>query len=650
VYLSASQILAILGSDRFSAFPARDNGPGWIEISLANGSLALLFPEIWTQAEALDKFLVRSRAGYAPVVLFGDDGLFAELHADRLLGQGEVSLEILPLSGPRLHTILTRHEALLKLRRHAAEEEMVAERLRSEIDSLNAIGRALASERDIGKLLAVILERSRHVTDADAGSIYVVEGDDDDDDDDAVDGRRLRFKVSQNDSVALDFTEFTLPVSRESIVGRCVLERTVVNIGDLYSLDPSSSFGFRHNRDFDERSGYETHSMLAVPMIDHRGRVIGVIQLINRKRRPEAVLAGPDDFARWVVPFVPRAEVLAAGVAAQAGIALENAMLYDEIRRLFESFVDASVTAIEQRDPTTSGHSRRVADLTVGLARTTERSGSGRYAGYRAGVDELKQIEYAALLHDFGKVGVREHVLVKAKKLYDHERELLLLRFDFLRRDVELDIARKKLEASGAAAHAALDAELAARIAELDSVVRLCLEANEPSLLGAGGFERLADLGARTYHDARGEVRPWLTPREIEALQIRRGSLTGKEREEIESHVSLTYEFLCRIPWGRTLRNVPEYAGSHHEKLDGSGYPHQLPGAAIPIPARMMTICDIYDALTASDRPYKRAVPVDKALDIIASEVKAGKCDGDLFRIFVDGEVWKLAHGGSRSA
>src|SRR5262249_29473558 len=157
-----------------------------------------------------------------------------------------------------------------------------------------------------------------------------------------------------------------------------------------------------------------------------------------RKRRPEAILSDAADFTRWVVPFGSRAEVLAAGVAAQAGIALENAMLYDEIRRLFESFVDASVTAIEQRDPTTSGHSRRVADLTVGLARTTERAGNGPYAGYHAGVDELKQIEYAALLHDFGKVGVREHVLVKAKKLYDHERELLLARFDYLRREAEL--------------------------------------------------------------------------------------------------------------------------------------------------------------------------------------------------------------------
>jgi len=296
-------------------------------------------------------------------------------------------------------------------------------------------------------------------------------------------------------------------VSARSIVGRCVLERTVVNIGDLYNLDPSSSWGFRHNRDFDERSGYETHSMLAVPMIDHGGQVIGVIQLINRKRRPRR--SWRPARLRALGGAVRRARRDSGRrVAAQAGIALENAMLYDEIRQLFESFVDASVTAIEQRDPTTSGHSRRVADLTVGLARTTERAGPGSYAGYRAGADELKQIEYAALLHDFGKVGVREHVLVKAKKLYDHERELLLARFDYLRRDAELDIARRKIDAAGdRRAFGALEAELAGRLADLDAIVRLCLEANEPTLLAEGGFERLADLGARTYLDGRGETR-----------------------------------------------------------------------------------------------------------------------------------------------
>ena len=311
------------------------------------------------------------------------------------------------------------------------------------------------------------------------------------------------------------------------------------------------------------------------------------------------------------------------------------------------------MTAIEQRDPTTSGHSQRVADLTVSLAKMTERAARGSYADYRTSSDELKQIEYAALLHDFGKVGVRENVLVKAKKLFDHEKELLLARFDFIRRDVEAELGRRKIDAlvagRGPDALAALDADLVVRLAELDEFVRLILAANEPTILDRGGFERLADLGARTFTDVRGDQRPYLSAREIEALQILRGSLTSGERVEIESHVSHTYNFLRRIPWGRTFKDVPEYAGSHHEKLDGTGYPRHLSGPAIPIPARMMTISDIYDALTASDRPYKRAVPIDKALDIISSEVKAGKCDAELYQIFVEAEVWRVAHAGRRS-
>ncbi len=189
-----------------------------------------------------------------------------------------------------------------------------------------------------------------------------------------------------------------------------------------------------------------------------------------------------------------------------------------------------------------------------------------------------------------------------------------------------------------------IDEEHAARVRELDEYVELVVRANEPTLLDQDGPARLLEIAQRTYRDARGETRPYLLPAEIEALQILRGSLTVKERIEIESHVQHTYRFLRQIPWGRAFKDVPEYAGSHHEKLDGTGYPRRLRGDEIPAPARMMTIADIYDALTASDRPYKRAVPTEKALDIIASEVKQGKCDGELFRIFLEAKVWQLAH------
>jgi HD-GYP domain-containing protein (c-di-GMP phosphodiesterase class II) len=453
--------------------------------------------------------------------------------------------------------------------------------------------------------------------------------------------------------VRLDFTEFTLPVSAQSIVGRCVLSREVINIPDLYRLDHpgtgNNPWGFRHHRDFDAKIGYQTRSMLTVPMIDAHEQVIGVIQLINRKRRPEASLRTADDFDKKVVPFDNRSQELASTLASQAGISLENAILYADIQQLFEGFVRASVIAIESRDPTTSGHSQRVADLTVALAKAADHITHGSYASYSIDYDELKRIEYAALLHDFGKVGVRENVLVKAKKLYEHERELILARFDYIRKAVEAEYSQKKLEHALAESRDQLlshlelvDEEFAARLSEIDEYVKFVLKSNEPTILEQGGFERLADIAQRSYRDAQGKEQPFLQPTEVKALQILRGSLTPEERIEIESHVSHTYAFLRRIPWGRSFKDVPEIAWAHHEKLDGTGYPRRLRSDAIPAASKMMAISDIYDALSASDRPYKKAVPVEKALDIIGLEVKAGKCDPELFRIFVEARIYEI--------
>ena len=645
------QVVTFVTSDRVSGvgeFAILASGEAWVEVGLGFGRTVLAWPSLWKDAARLEPHLRRSRCGYVPLVLLGDDPSFTERGLERLRDEGEISLETLPLSEARLVVILANERETLRLRKIAAEGVLLTERYQFEVDELSAIGRQLSSERNISRLFATVLEKSRWLTDADAGSIYVVEGEDED-----LGKRVLRFKASQNDSHPMDFSEFTLPVSPASIVGLCVLSRSTINIPDLYKLGDDNAWGFVHNRAFDEKSGYQTRSMLAVPMIDASRQVIGVVQLINRKRRPEARLVEQSDFDGMVVPFSERAENLASTLATQAGICLENALLYDDIRQLFEGFVHASVTAIEQRDPTTSGHSQRVADLTVELARVTERDGRGAYRRYVTTPDELKQIEYAALLHDFGKVGVRENVLVKARKLYDADRDAILARFELIRRELENDAEKRKVRAllthgreQALATLEMIDEELVARLGELDEYGDLILRANEPSVLDQGRFDRLTEIAGRTYrHRSPGgvsEPRPYLQPREVEALQILRGSLTVGERIEIESHVTHTYNFLRRIPWTRTFRNVPEYAGSHHEKLDGSGYPRRLRGEDIPAPARMMTIADIYDALTASDRPYKRAVPLQLALDIIAGEVKNGKCDAELYRLFVEAKVWQV--------
>jgi HD-GYP domain-containing protein (c-di-GMP phosphodiesterase class II) len=517
-----------------------------------------------------------------------------------------------------------------------------------ELAELVATSRALASERDIKKLLAVILAKCRQVTGADAGSVYVIE------EEDAslseykpAPKKHLHFMLSQNDSIAIDFKDFHIDIDDKSIVGQAVLGKQPINIPDLTQLAPAagpSTRTLRHNRSFDEKSGYRARSMLTVPMLSAIGDVIGVVQLINKKKDPSKPL-GTDGA---VVAFDHRAEELALAWVAMAGIALENALLYDEIRGMFDGFVDAAVIAIESRDPTTSGHSRRVATMSVDLAQKIDALASGPFADVRFSSEQLQQIEYAGVLHDFGKVGVREKVLVKAKKLYEEDRRAIALRFAYIKKALESEHAERKLrvavqlgKADLPARFAEIDAELGRRMDEVDEIWSFVNRVNEPTVLDQGGFERLVEIARLTYMAPDGELHPYLERDEVAALQVRRGSLTDIERVEIESHVVHTAKFLREIPWGRRFADVPRIAGAHHEYLNGTGYPRRLGAPEIPIESRIMTIADIFDALTASDRPYKKAVPIDRALGIIGSEVQAGKCDPDLFRVFVEGEVYK---------
>jgi len=511
-------------------------------------------------------------------------------------------------------------------------------RYRYELGELIEIARALTTEREIDKLLNLILEKARFICAADAGSMYVVEGDDP-----VLARRTLHFKLSQNDSVSFDSREFTMPISTRSMAGYVALSQKTLRIDDVYDMPGGSPFGF--DRSFDQKIGYRTRSMLVTPLITSKGEVIGVLQLINKKREPEQKLLSADDFERGVVPFDERSEQLVATLAAQAGIALENAILYQEIRKIFEGFVKASVDAIEARDPTTSGHSRRVADLTVNLATAVERTDSGPYREVRFQREDLREIEYASVLHDFGKIGVREHVLVKANKLFPHEVSLIQQRFEFVIRTLEVEILQRKMQAMSRGASAAelagLDREFSEKRAEIEEAWRIIEQANEPSLLAAGNFQRIEELGRQSYARLSGELSTLLSANEVKSLSVMRGSLTAEEFEEIRSHVSHTYRFLSQIPWGKTFSRVAIIAGSHHERLNGTGYPNRLRAEEIPLQSKMMSISDIFDALTASDRPYKRAVPVQKALDILGFEVKDNHVDGELVRIFTEAKVWE---------
>ena len=508
-----------------------------------------------------------------------------------------------------------------------------------EIGELTRIGVALGTERDLDTLLDLILTQSRRITSSDAGSLYLIEGEPGE--------KRLRFRLAQTYSKPeAPFVEFTMPMDRTSLAGYAAVTGEPLVIDDAYFLPPDVEYTI--NRSFDERYGYRTKSMLVIPMKDHKEQVIGVLQLINRKRSLDAVLATPAAVEQQVVPFSKRTVELVTALAGQAAVAIENSQLYREIERLFEGFVQAAVRAIEQRDPTTFGHSGRVANMTVSLAAVVDKAGDGPYSGLTFTREQLREIRYAGLLHDFGKVGVREQVLVKAKKLYPLQLELIRQRHDFVRRSAEREFWRKRaefLETHGRQGYEpfvrTLEAEHARELTELERFMKAVLHANEPTVLPATRFEELLDLARRTYQDLAGAARPYLTDDEVRYLTIPKGSLDEAERLEIESHVNHTYNFLKEIPWTRELQHIPLIAYGHHEKLDGGGYPRGVTGEAIPIQTRMMTISDIYDALTAADRPYKPAVARARALDIMDDEVRAGQLDRELFRLFVDAKVFE---------
>jgi HD-GYP domain-containing protein (c-di-GMP phosphodiesterase class II) len=627
----------LLADPRFAADVITRPHP--LIVLVARGELTVVVTPaaVWDRGrELLVPFTERVAAGTCLIVVLGSP---EEKDFQTAIEKGLVSVLPERPAANELFVAIQRALELLDTKSRAERRGKWLRRYRYELGELVNIARAMTTERSLDRLFSVILEKSRYVTGADAGSLYVVEGDEK--------NAKLRFKLTQNDSLSFDSREFTMPISNRSIAGTVALSKKPLNLPDVYDLPPGSSFSF--DRSFDERIGYRTKSMLVMPLISQRDEVIGVIQLINKKREPEKKLGNADDVEAQVIPFDERSEELLGMVAAQAGVSLENTILYDEIRQLFEGFVKASVEAIESRDPTTSGHSRRVADLTIELAKVVDGAVDGAYRDCRFSPADLRELEYASLLHDFGKIGVREKVLVKAKKLYDESLANIRGRFDFVTRSIEADILTRKVHLLEKGAKREdlgdLDLELARRVKELDEAWAAILSANEPTVLAAGDFAKIEQIATATYTDIRGDVHRLLEDDEVLALSVKRGSLTPQEFDEIRSHVTHTFKFLSRIPWGKAFARVPAIAGAHHEKLNGTGYPNRLRAEEIPVQSKMMSISDIYDALTASDRPYKKAIPVEKALDILHFGVKDEHLDGELVRIFREARVWERVGG-----
>lgn len=526
------------------------------------------------------------------------------------------------------------------------------------IEQLLAIGTALSSTSDLGELLHLILAKSREITYSDAGSVYLIDRNDT--------APKLLFKVAQNDSLPNNsFQEFAVPLTHKSLAGYVALTGESLNLPDAYNLPMGVPYDL--DRSFDTTMPYRTCSVLVLPMQDQDREIIGVLQLINRKVKPDVVLTTKNAM-EVTQPYSEWEERIVRSLASQAAISIERNHLQESIENLFEGFVRASVQIIEARDPTTSGHSERVAELTVRLSEEASSITSGPLRPIHFSDRQLQEIRYAALLHDFGKVGIPEALLGKRKKLYPQQLEMIRHRFALAQRTLEMECAQTKFkyllehpnhkhledDSASGCSHCQLlekfDAQLTQTIETLDYYWDFIRELNEPDVVLRRDFQafseetaaQLSALSQYTYRDVDGTIKPLISEEEMVQLLVPRGTLTPQERLGIEAHVTHTYHFLKRIPWTKHLKGIPAIAYGHHEKLDGTGYPQGLKREEIPLQTQILTIADIYDALTASDRPYKRRLPPDTALKILQQEAVKNQINSDLVELFEQRQVFNI--------
>lgn len=508
--------------------------------------------------------------------------------------------------------------------------------LQEQIQKLTQIGIALSSEVNLEMLLELIVFEAREFTGADAGSLYILDQED-----------TLYFHVSQNDTLSQrpgptsGFRPHPLPLSRESIAGYVAITGEIVNIEDAYDLSESVPYKFNH--DFDQRNDYVTRSMLVIPMRDRQGEILGVLQLINAK-----------DKAGDVVVFPKSVEDLVMSLASQAAVAIRNAKLIADIKALFEALIRYSASAIDARSPHTAGHSRRVAAYSKAIARAINDQTTGHFAGVLLSPEELEELSYSAWLHDIGKIGVPENILDKNNRLTDEAMESIVNRFELIKA-LKLNLIDRGtgnrdpssgetsvLEREDDPSNDRTGQEVGKIAQQLEDELSLIKKANQSNFLSDEDFATLQSIASKTYENLSGNTIPYLSEKELEYLSVRKGNLTAEEYKRIQTHVELTYSIVKNIPFTKTLKNVPLFSASHHELLDGSGYPSGLKGDDIPLQSRILAAVDIFDALTAADRPYRRATPTEKAGEILKAEAEAGRLDKDVVNLFVDKKLYEI--------
>lgn len=509
------------------------------------------------------------------------------------------------------------------------------------LDQLNEIGVSLSRERDINRLLENILLAAKDITHADGGTLYRV----------TEDGKSLRFEIMRTQSLGIakggtasegiDLPTLPLHLAdgkpNDSLVAAyAAIHHKTVNIADAYA---EPNFDFSGTKQFDQRTGYHSKSFLAVPMKNHEGELIGVLQLINAL----------DPASGQVVPFQLTDERLAESLASQAAIAITNRDLLIQLETLFESFIGLINLAVDEKSQHTGGHCQRVPELTLMIADAAHAAQDGPMASFSMSERDRYELKIAALLHDCGKVTTPVHVVDKATKLqtlFDRV-DLLQTRFEVVRRDAEIKALQEKLaiQAQGvdiASRFAAVDAALEASLAQMDADWAFVQTINRGSeAMRDADIERVRALRDKYLWTLNGgEARPFLSDDELENLSIRAGTLTAAEREIINHHIVATIKMLEQLPWPKHLKHVPEFAGGHHERMDGRGYPKGLRRDDMSVQARIMGIADIFEALTAKDRPYKQGMKLSQAMQIMAKFKAGGHIDPDLFDVFVRSQVY----------
>ena len=510
------------------------------------------------------------------------------------------------------------------------------DKLLHRLKELNEIGIALSRQRDTNSLMETILEAAKRITNADAGTLYLHE----------QEQRVLRFEILRNDTlntamggtggVPISFYPVQLydedgNPNHAMVVSHSALSGETVNIPDAYM---AKGFDFSGTKKFDAKTGYRSKSFLTVPMRNHENEVIGVLQLINAQDRESGA----------IVPFSSDDQQLLESLSSQAAIALTNRHLIEQMEELFEAFIQLINNAIDDKSPYTGGHCARVPELTMMLAEAVNRTTQGPFKDFMMTGKDRRELRIAGLLHDCGKITTPVHVVDKATKLHTlfDRIQLVDTRFEVIKRDAEIAMLREVAAAGSDVQHAETARQNhAARVTQLDQDREFLRHCNVGSEAMSGeAQQRVRRIAEYRWRDADGKACNFLSADEVENLTIRAGTLTAAEREIINHHIEVTIKMLESLPWPSHLKNVAEYAGGHHERMDGKGYPRGLTRDQMSVQARVMGIADIFEALTAKDRPYKKGKTLTESLTILGKFKLGGHIDPDLFDVFIREKVY----------